>query len=155
MNNSIRQGLSFGLTSGIITTLGLLIGLNYSTNSKIVVISGIIVIAIADALSDSFGMHMSEESIKLKENRIWQVTSATFLSKFVLGMSFLIPVLLFELRTAVYISIGWAILLLSILSYYLAKREKINPIKSIVEHIIIAIIVVLVSSYIGRLASHL
>lgn len=155
MNNAVRQGLSFGLTSGIITTLGLLIGLDFSTNSKVVIISGIIVIAIADALSDSFGIHISEESVKTKEKRIWQATSATFLSKLILGMSFLIPVVLLDLRTAVYVSIGWAILLLTIISYYLAKREKINPMKVIAEHLTIAVIVIIISAYIGKLTSHL
>ncbi|MBS3172089.1 hypothetical protein J4438_00730 [Candidatus Woesearchaeota archaeon] len=155
MNNAIRQGLSFGLTSGIITTLGLLIGLNFSTNSKLVVMSGVIVIAIADALSDSFGMHISEESVRTKQKKIWQATSATFLSKFILGISFLIPILLFNLTTAVYISIAWAILLLTIISYHLAKREKINPLKVILEHLTIAIIVIIISAYIGNLTSHL
>jgi len=117
--------------------------------------SGVIVIAIADALSDSFGMHISEESVRTKQKKIWQATSATFLSKFILGISFLIPILLFNLTTAVYISIAWAILLLTIISYHLAKREKINPLKVILEHLTIAIIVIIISAYIGNLTSHL
>ena len=52
IKKSLKIGLSFGLTSGVITTLGLLVGLNSSTHSKMVVLGGILVIAIADALSD-------------------------------------------------------------------------------------------------------
>ena len=62
MKLSIMKGFSFGLTSGIITTLGLIVGLHSSTHSKLVIIGGILVIAIADALSDAMGMHISEES---------------------------------------------------------------------------------------------
>ena len=62
MKNSLKKGYSFGLTSGIITTLGLIVGLNSSTGSKLVVIGGIITIAIADAMSDALGMHISQES---------------------------------------------------------------------------------------------
>ena len=62
MKHSIKVGFSFGLTSGIITTLGLMIGLNSSTNSSIVVIGGILTIAIADSLSDAIGIHIAEES---------------------------------------------------------------------------------------------
>ncbi|GAI31399.1 unnamed protein product, partial [marine sediment metagenome] len=38
MKHSIKTGFSFGLTSGIITTLGLMVGLHSSTGSKLVVI---------------------------------------------------------------------------------------------------------------------
>ena len=62
MKHSLKVGFSFGLTSGIITTLGLMVGLNYGTSSKLAVIGGILTIAIADASSDALGIHISEES---------------------------------------------------------------------------------------------
>ena len=52
MHHSIQVGLSFGLTSGIITTLGLMVGLASGTNSRLAVIGGVATIAVADALSD-------------------------------------------------------------------------------------------------------
>jgi hypothetical protein len=42
---SLRTGLSFGLTSGIITTLGLMVGLHAFSGSKLVVVGGILTIA--------------------------------------------------------------------------------------------------------------
>ena len=66
MKQSIKEGLSFGLTSAIITTLGLFIGLSSATNNRIIVISGILTIAIADAFSDALGIHLSKESDKRK-----------------------------------------------------------------------------------------
>lgn len=53
MRLSIRKGFSFGLTSGVITTLGLIVGLHSSTHSDLSVIGGILSIAIADAMSDA------------------------------------------------------------------------------------------------------
>jgi len=52
MKHLLKTGLSFGLTSGIITTLGLMVGLNSSTHSDLVVIGGILTIAIADGFLD-------------------------------------------------------------------------------------------------------
>jgi hypothetical protein len=60
MKESLRTGISFGLTSGTITTLGLMIGLYSGTNSRGIVIGGILTIAIAIAhpLSDALGIHV-------------------------------------------------------------------------------------------------
>jgi hypothetical protein len=62
MKHSLKTGFSFGLTSGIITTLGLMVGLHSGTHSKFVVIGGILTIAVADAFSDALGIHVSEET---------------------------------------------------------------------------------------------
>ena len=61
MRESIKTGVGFGLTSGIITPLALMVGLTYGTNLKTAVIGGLITIAIADAFSDALGIHIAEE----------------------------------------------------------------------------------------------
>jgi len=62
MKHSILTGLCFGLTSAVITTLGLIVGLHSFSGSKLVVIGGVLTIAIADAFSDALGIHVSEEA---------------------------------------------------------------------------------------------
>ena len=47
MKASWKTGLSFGLTSGVITTLGLMVGLHSGTHSRAVVIGGILTIAMS------------------------------------------------------------------------------------------------------------
>ena len=64
MRESIKIGISFGLTSGIITTLGIMIGLNAATNLKLAVIGGILTVAIADAFSDSHKKPQNETAKK-------------------------------------------------------------------------------------------
>ncbi len=156
MKLSIRKGFSFGLTSGIITTLGLIVGLNSGTHSKLVVLSGILVIAVADALSDALGIHMSVESENKNSTRsIWESTLSTFISKFIFAMSFIIPILLFQLSTAVIVSIVYGLSLISIFSYYLAKKEKVNPVNVILEHLVITIFVIIATYLIGAWASTL
>ncbi|RKZ33287.1 hypothetical protein DRQ27_00575 [bacterium] len=41
MRHSLKTGLSFGLTSGIITTIGLMVGLNSGTHSKLLIMDDI------------------------------------------------------------------------------------------------------------------
>jgi len=150
MKLSIRKGFSFGLTSGIITTLGVIVGLHSSTHSTLVVIGGIIVIAIADALSDALGIHISEESeIKHSAKDIWESTISTFLSKFVFALTFIIPFLFLQLSSAIIASVIWGFSLLIIFSLYLAKKEKLKLCKVVLEHLVIAIVVVVITHYIG------
>jgi hypothetical protein len=108
MKDSLRTGISFGLTSAVITTLGLMVGLHSGTHSKIVVLAGILTIAIADAFSDALGIHVSEEAEnKHTIKQIWAATISTFLAKFLFAMTFVVPVILFTLSTAIVISLIW------------------------------------------------
>ena len=152
MQHSIKVGLSFGITSGIITTLGLMVGLNAGTSSKLAVIGGILTIAIADAFSDALGIHVSEESEnKHTTKEIWTSTLSAFLAKFIFALTFIVPVLLLELGTAILVSIVWGLLLVSIFSYYIASQQKkAKPWHAILEHVSIVVVVIVATNYVGQ-----
>jgi len=150
MKLSIRKGFSFGLTSGIITTLGLIVGLHSSTNSSTIIVGGVLVIAIADALSDALGIHVSEESEnKHSAMEVWESTVATFLSKFIFALTFIVPFLLFPLSLAIIVSVIWGLSLIMAFSLYMAKQQNIKPFRVILEHLVIAIFVIVVTHYVG------
>jgi len=151
MKDSIKGGLNFGATSGVITTLGLMVGLHSGTHSKLAVVGGVLIIAIADAFSDALGMHLSEESKEESIKNIWEATFSTFFAKFFIAITFVFPVLLFPLGTAIIVSIIWGLLLLGILSYVLARAQELNPLAVIGEHLIIALLVVILTHYVGDL----
>lgn len=156
MRHSIEVGVSFGLTSGVITTLGLMVGLNSGTSSQIAVIGGILTIAIADSFSDGLGIHISEESENVHTKKeIWESTISTVVVKFIIASSFLIPVLLLTLNLAIIVSVFWGCFLLCIISYRIALKQKINPLSVIAEHLLIAIIVILLAQTVGALISNL
>jgi VIT1/CCC1 family predicted Fe2+/Mn2+ transporter len=150
MKHPFKVGFSFGLTSGIITTLGLIVGLHSGTHSKLAVIGGILTIAIADAFSDALGIHISEESeSKHTEKEIWQSTVSTFLSKFTFALTFILPILFFELSTAIIASVIWGLFLLGLFSFSIAKQQKKKVWKVVFEHLIIALIVITIAHYVG------
>ena len=150
MKHSFKVGFSFGITSGIITTLGLMVGLHSGTNSRLAVIGGILIIAVADAFSDALGIHISEEFENCHTaKQIWAATISTFLSKFIFSLTFVIPVLLLKLSTAIVVSIIWGFLMLSVLNYKISKEQNANPWKVIGEHLLIASIVIIATHYLG------
>lgn len=150
MKQSFKTGFSFGLTSGVITTLGLMVGLHAGTHSRLAVIGGIVTIAVADALSDALGIHVAEES---KNNgavsEIWEATIATFWAKFLIALTFVVPVLLLPLEEAMMVSVGWGLTLLAVLSYFLARAQQIPVWNVIAEHLVIGVSVIAITHYVG------
>ena len=151
MKASWKTGISFGLTSGVITTLGLMVGLHSGTHSRAIVISGILTIAIADAMSDALGIHVSEESKNSGPTRvIWEATLATFAAKFLVSLTFVVPVLFGPLEHAIVMSIVWGLFLLTVLSFFVARTQGIAPWKVIGEHLFIALCVVAMTHVTGE-----
>ncbi|NQV13565.1 MAG: hypothetical protein HQ530_04680 [Parcubacteria group bacterium] len=153
MKTSIKKGLGFGLASGVITTLGLMVGLSSSTQSVIAVIGGVVIIALADGMSDALGIHISEEAENAHSGReIWESTLATLFSKIIVALSFVVPVLIFPLSVAIIVSIGWGLLLIAAFSYYTAQQDQhsSSP-RVIIEHLAIAGLVIVASHYVGEL----
>jgi len=150
IKQSFKTGLGFGLTSGVITTLGLIVGLSSGTHSKEIVLSGILVIAVADAFSDALGIHISEESDSKNERRqIWESTFSTFASKFLVALTFAVPILALPLSAAMVASVLWGLALIGVFSFYLAVQKKKKPARVILEHLIISVLVIVAAYYIG------
>ena len=149
-SDGARTGLFFGATSGVITTIGLIVGLNSGTQSITAVLGGILVIAVADAMSDALGIHLAEEANPdTTHAHVWAATIVTFITKFVFSISFAVPLLLLPLGTAVVASVAWGMLVIVVLSYFLAKSQNESPLAIIGEHVGIAALVVVFSHYIG------
>lgn len=130
-----------------------MVGLYSGTSSQVAVLGGILTIAIADAMSDAMGIHMSEESVEHDHSKVWATTLATFLTKFLFSLTFAIPVLLFDLGTAVLVSIVWGIFLLVLVNYKIAIAKRQKPWHLIFEHISIALLVIVITYFVGGFIS--
>jgi VIT family. len=149
MKRSHKAGVGFGITSGIITPLGLLVGLYSGTQSAAIIIGGILTIAIADAFSDAAGIHVAKEAVHEYSTReVWEATIATFVTKIIFGSMFVIPFLVFKVNMAVLFSVVGGISLLGILSYFIAKSRKENPWWAIGEHTVLTTTVVIITYFV-------
>jgi len=156
MRRSLVTGIGFGLTSGVITTLGLIVGLYSGTKSTRAVIGGILIIAVADSLADALGMHVAEESKNQNSIReIWEATGATLVAKLLVTLTFLVPVVCFGYFTAITVSVVWGLLLIGFFSYYIARGTEPRPWVMVLEHFAIAIVVIIAAHFIGLAVSGL
>ena len=155
--HQIISSVSFGVTSGVITALGMIVGMNEATSSRLAVFSGIVIMAIADGLADASGFHMVEEAElengipRHNQKEIWMTTFFTFLAVSGFILTFAVPVLIFELNNAIFVDIAWGLFLLLILNYFIARFKKEDPVRLILGHISLAAFVVVVSYLAGNL----
>jgi VIT1/CCC1 family predicted Fe2+/Mn2+ transporter len=153
MKETLLKGLGFGLTSGVITTLGVIVGLHAGTHSRLAVLAGMLVLAVADALSDAIGIHISEEvEGEHATKEVWEATLFAFSSKFGFTLTFVPPILfLEELSLAILVSIVWGLFLIVLLSLYTAKLQNKNVHRAVAEHLIVTVMVIIFAQYIGNL----
>jgi len=148
----VLKGFGFGVTSGVVTTLGLIVGLHSGTHSKLAVVGGIVVLAVADALSDAMGVHVSEEAEgEHSHKEVWEATVFTFLAKFVFTLSFIPLVLVLEAQSAILASVAWGLFLITLLSLATARGMGQNPVKAAAEHVLLTIAVVVLAHYAGEM----
>ena len=150
MKATLLKGVGFGLTSGVITTLGIIVGLYADTHFKPVVLAGMIVLAIADAMSDAIGIHISEEAEgEHAAKEIWEATIFTFSSKFTFTLTFVPLIIFLEMSTAILASIVWGLFLIIIVSFYTAKLQNKNIHRAIAEHLLVTMLVIIFAYYVG------
>lgn len=152
MNEKVKlQGtkFSFGATSAIITNLGIIAGLDTLLHPKASIIAGMLVVALADNIADSFGIHIYQESECIDSKEIWFSTLSNFFTRIFVSLTFIFFVVLLPLNLAVPCSICWGLVLLAIMSYAITKDRKVNPYPEIFKHISIAIFVIILSHFIG------
>ena len=80
---------SFGATSAIITNLGLITGLDKLAHPQLSIITGILIIAVADNIADSAGIHIYQESECLGSKEVWFSTLSNFLTRILVSLAFI------------------------------------------------------------------
>jgi len=116
---------------------------------------GILIIAVADSMSDALGIHLAEESDPHSDTKqIWLATLVTFVTKFIVSLSFAVPLLIFPLELGVMISVLWGMLILIVLSWQLARAQETAVLPVVGEHLLIAVGVVVLSYFVGSWVSH-
>ncbi len=141
---------SFGATAAIITNLALISGLDTLAHPKWSILGGILIIAVADNISDSVAVHIYQESEGINEGEAWLSTVTNFLARAFISATFIILVAVLPITLAVSCSVIWGLALLAIMSYMIARGRKVNPFLAILEHMSIAITVIVASHAVGR-----
>ena len=140
---------SFGGTAAIVTSVALIIGLDAATATRPTIIGGLLIVAIADNLTDSLSIHIYQESERLEGREAFVATLTNFAARLLVSLSFVLLVVLLPMRDAVPAALAWGLLLLSVLTYLLARSRGANVASEIGKHIAVASLVISASRLIG------
>ena len=141
--------ITFGVTSAVITNLALITGLNTLTHPKSGIIGSILVIALADNLSDSMGIHLYLESERIRGKEVWLSTLTNFLARLCISLSFILLIGFLPIQTAVNCSIIWGLAVLAVMSYVIEHKRGTNPFREALVHLGLAILVITGSHFAG------
>lgn len=141
--------ISFGGASSIITSLALITSFDVSERAKVGVTGSLLVIALADNVSDTLGIHIYQEGEDRKIRDIWSSSLTNFLTRLLVTVVFIFFVLAFSPSKAIVFSVLYGLVVLTIISYLIAKKRNISLFHAIFEHLAIAILVIAISKNLG------
>ena len=140
----------FGSSAAIITDVSLIVGLGSAQSGKGPILAGLLTIAVADNISDSLGIHLYKESEGFGQRLSLLSTTLNFLSRLLISCTFIAIVLVLPLAQALYVGLIWGLLLIVFISYLISRSNRDNPIKEMVIHVVVAVVVIVLSHYLGH-----
>jgi VIT1/CCC1 family predicted Fe2+/Mn2+ transporter len=140
---------SYGGTAAIVTSVGLIVGFGAASVSRSAIVSSLLIVAVADNISDSLSIHIYQESENLEAGAAIRATLMNFAARFLAALSFVGIVIAFSRHTAQVIATAWGAVLLGAITYVLSRVRHVRPWPEIAKHLVVAIVVVAVSRILG------
>ena len=137
-----QQGIAFGTMDGVVNVLGVLLSLSIATGSKTAVITGVLAAGLANALANSSGFYVSEETTGLyTERQIIFATITAFLSSFGSALLVLLPTFIFDLTAGLWSGFFIGIIMLFVIGYAFSYADKRRAIIIGIKYVSIGLIV--------------
>ena len=143
---------SLGSTAAIITSMGLIAGLSHA-GTKAGTIASLLIIAVADNISDSLSLHIYKESEGADRKEVSSDTYGNFVARLLVVLTFVALVMFLSSNLAVICASLWGLTLLTLLSVSIARAKQTYPPTEIVWHLLVAVLVIVVSTLLGDFIS--
>jgi len=143
------QRISFGAPAAIVTSTGVIVGLRTATMGKAAIAGSLLILALADNLTDSLGLHIYQESERPPPREAFLTTVANFFTRLLLASSFVALVLIVPSPRMAYVAIAWGLTLLAGLSFAIARLREVSAASEIIKHCAVALAVIALSQLTG------
>ncbi len=141
--------VSFGATSAIVTSVGLIVGFGSANVPRSAIISGLLIVGLADNLTDTLSIHIFQEAELLEQRAAFRATIGNFLTRACIVGSFVALMVLLSGLIAILSCLAWGLMLLVGLTYFVARNRGASVTSELVKHIALAAAVITASGLIG------
>jgi hypothetical protein len=145
--------VSFGATSAIVTSMGVIIGFGVAGISKSTIIAGLLIVGLADNVTDSLSIHIYQESERLEQHAAFRATIGNFATRLIVSLSFIVLVFSFSSTNMLLACLVWGVLLLASLTWLVAKNRNANVLTEVLKHLAVAAAVIAASLATGAFIS--
>lgn len=143
--------VSYGATSAIVTSTGLIVGFAAADVPRRTLVAALLIVGLADNITDSLSIHIYQESERLEERAAFRATLGNFATRAAITLSFVALTLWLSGVAIVVTATVWGVMLLSVLTWLVAVQRQTNPRMEIARHLAVAAAVIVVSRLIGML----
>jgi len=151
------RNIIFGISDSLVSTVGLLAGIDVSgTSAHIIILTGV-TYAFVEAFSMAVGSFLSEESVEEDNLSGDAKTSGPFVAGTIMFISFIVasfipilPYMFFGLTTALFFSIGVSIIALFFVGIISASKTKANILKSAIRMALLGGMAIIIGVVVGR-----
>ena len=147
------------MSSAIVTTLSVIIGIWFGAKDMKILVASIITIALSDSFSDANGEYNSERMRPLSDERkAFRRGVIVFITKILTSLSFLLPFLFFKNKSPIFlifIDFLWAFLLLCFLGLEVAIFQYLKVKETIFRYLLIAFGISVMAFIGGKIATFL
>jgi VIT1/CCC1 family predicted Fe2+/Mn2+ transporter len=135
--------------------MGLIVGLDAATASRATIVSGLLIVGLADNITDSLSIHIYQEAERLEGKSAFRATVTNFLARLLVTLSFVVWMLFLPPASLGTVSLAWGLTLLGLLTFLLARARKVPVGSEIAKHVAVAVTVIVVSRAVGGwIAAH-
>jgi VIT1/CCC1 family predicted Fe2+/Mn2+ transporter len=145
--------VSFGSTSAVVTSIGLVVGFATTGTPRATIIGGLLIVGIADNLTDSLSVHLYQESEGLAPDEAWISTVTNFCARFAITATFVALVAVLSSPWLVPVTIVWGLAVLGTLTVLLAWQRHAPVGRELLRHFAITLVVIALSRAIGLAVS--
>ncbi|MGE5090184.1 MAG: hypothetical protein ACM3QY_13735 [Candidatus Levyibacteriota bacterium] len=141
--------ISFGGTAAIVTSMGLILGLDAANTSRQTIVGALLIVALADNLSDSLSVHAYQEAEGLERREAFLSTAANFVTRLLVASTFVAMVVALPHEWLPVAACAWGFALLALLTHRLARARDAPVAKEVAKHVVVAALVLAVSRWVG------
>jgi len=143
--------VSFGAASAIVTSMGMIVGFGAASVAKPTIITGLLIVGLADNVTDSLSIHIYQESERLEQHAAFRATIGNFATRLIISLSFVVLALTFSSVKMMLVCLVWGVLLLATLTWFVAKNRNANALTEVLKHLGVAAVVIAASLATGTL----